>query len=52
MKVIGARSEPLMTGHASGDALTSGAHFSESLTAFSRSTFIPKGVYRFKTLKR
>ena len=33
----------------SGEALAAGARFSESIAHLARSTFIPKGVYRFKT---
>ena len=39
----------MVTGQASGEALAIGARFSESLAALSKWTFIPKGVYRFKT---
>jgi hypothetical protein len=49
MKVVGSRLEPALAGRASGEALATGARFSESLAALAKSTFIPKGVYRFKT---
>jgi hypothetical protein len=49
MKSVGSRREPPVTGQASGEALATAARFSESLAALARSTFIPKGVYRFKT---
>ena len=49
MKSVGSRREPPVTGQASGGALATGARFSESLAARAKSTFIPKGVYRFKT---
>jgi hypothetical protein len=48
MKVIGTRREPEVTDHVSGTALAVGARFSESLAVPAKSTFIPKGVYRFK----
>jgi hypothetical protein len=35
--------------HASGAALAAGARFSVSIAHLAKSTFIPKGVYRFKT---
>jgi hypothetical protein len=49
MKIIGTRREPQVTEHVSGEALAAGARFSESLAVLAKSTFIPKGVYRFKT---
>jgi len=49
MKTVGIRREPQITEQASGDALTAGARFSESLSRLAPSTFIPKGVYRFKS---
>ncbi len=49
MKIVGSRREPAVGGRASGEALATGARFSESLAALAKSTFIPKGVYRFKT---
>ena len=49
MKKIGLRHQPEMTGHASGEALATGARFSESIAHLAKSTFIPKGIYRFKS---
>ena len=49
MRTVGIRREPQITEHASGDALITGARFSESLSRLAPSTFIPKGVYRFKS---
>ena len=49
MKVIGTRLEPELSKDASGEALAAGARFSESIAALAKSTFIPKGVYRFKS---
>jgi hypothetical protein len=49
MRTIGNRREPKINARASGEALTAGALFSESIAYLARSTFIPKGVYRFKT---
>ena len=49
MKVIGTRREPELSDDARGEALAAGARFSESIAALAKSTFIPKGVYRFKS---
>lgn len=49
MKTIGHRREPDLLHEASGAALAAGARFSESIAHLAKSTFIPKGVYRFKT---
>ena len=49
MKTIGNRRQPQINAHASAEALITGALFSESIAHLARSTFIPKGVYRFKT---
>ena len=49
MRQVGTRHEPQITELASGEALAAGARFSESLSRLASSTFIPKGVYRFKT---
>ena len=38
-----------MTERASGEALAAGARFSEAVAHLAKTTFIPKGVYRFKT---
>jgi hypothetical protein len=48
VKTIGVRRQPEMTAHVSGEALAAGARFSESIAQLAKSTFIPKGVYRFK----
>jgi hypothetical protein len=49
MKLVGSRREAELTEHASGEALAAGARFSESIAALAKWTFIPKGVYRFKS---
>jgi hypothetical protein len=49
MKTIGNRRPPEISARASGEALSAGARFSESIAHLARSTFIPKGVYRFRT---
>jgi hypothetical protein len=38
-----------MSRQPSGDALAAGARFSESIAQLAKSTFIPKGLYRFKS---
>jgi hypothetical protein len=49
VKTIGNRQQYLIRAQASGAALRAGALFNESIAQLARSTFIPKGVYRFKT---
>ena len=49
MKTIGSRRQVVMTERASGEAFAAGARFSEAVAQFAKTTFIPKGVYRFKT---
>ena len=49
MKTIGSRRQALVTERASGKTLAEGARFSEAVAQFTKTTFIPKGVYRFKT---
>jgi len=49
MKTVGTRREPAVTREPSGDALAAGARFSETLAHLAPSTFIPKGIYRFKS---
>jgi hypothetical protein len=49
MKTVGTRREPQIARAPSGEALAAGARFSESLSRLAPSTFIPKGLYRFKS---
>jgi hypothetical protein len=49
MKTIGSRRQVVMTKQASGEALAEGARFSEAVAHLAKTTFIPKGLYRFKT---
>ena len=49
MKIIGKRRESTMTARAAGALLAEGARFSESISYLAKTTFIPKGVYRFKS---
>ncbi len=51
MRVVGRRNEREITFHASSEALKEVAHLIETsiVLSGSGSTFIPKGVYRFRT---
>lgn len=49
MKTIGRRTEPPIALHASGALLAEGARFNETISRLSPGTFVPKGVYRFRT---
>ena len=49
MREVGRRQEPQIVQQASGLLLTEGARFSEAMSRLAPSTFVPKGVYRFKT---
>jgi len=47
MRQVGARREPAVAEKATGLLLAEGARFNEAVSRLSRTTFIPKGVYRF-----
>ena len=49
MKHIGKRREPTLSAAASGKLLAEGALFNESIARIAPSTFMRKGVYRFKS---
>lgn len=49
MKTLGKRRERVMAATASGALLAEGARFSESISWFAKTTFVPKGVYRYKS---
>ena len=49
MKQVGTRREPPLTFHANGRLLAEGARFNEAVASLAKSTFIPKGVYRFRS---
>jgi hypothetical protein len=49
MKQVGSRRERTLAMQASGTLIARGARFSESLSALSPTTFMPKGVYHFRT---
>ena len=49
MRQIGSRRERTMVMQASGMLLAEGARFSESIAHLSPTTFVPKGIYRFRS---
>ena len=49
MKVVGSRRERGIALAASGSLLAEGAQFNEALSRLSLSTFVPKGIYRFRS---
>jgi hypothetical protein len=49
MKQVGTRIERGIQSQASGLLLAEGARFNEALAHLAGSTFVPKGVYRFRS---
>jgi hypothetical protein len=49
MRQVGTRRERPLARHASGELLAEGARFSETVANLAKTTFIPKGVYRFRS---
>jgi hypothetical protein len=49
MRQVGSRRERKIELHASGSLLIEGALFNEAISRLSPSTFVPKGVYRFRS---
>jgi hypothetical protein len=49
MKQVGTRMERGIQSQASGLLLAEGARFNEALAQLAGSTFVPKGVYRFRS---
>ena len=49
MRQVGVRREPAVEEQANGRLLAEGARFNEALARLAPSTFVPKGVYRFRT---
>ena len=49
MRQVGSRREPEMVERASGLLLAEGARFNEALSRLAPTTFIPKGIYRFRS---
>jgi len=51
MKTVGKRSERRISLQATGAQLAEGARFNEVIAHLAQSTFIPKGLFRFKSHK-
>lgn len=51
MIVVGHRQEPPIVMRGDGALLAEGARFSETIAHLAKSTFIPKGLYRFRSHK-
>ena len=49
MRQVGTRREPTLARTATGLLLAEGARFSETIASLAPTTFIPKGVYRFRS---
>lgn len=49
MKQVGSRRERELSHRASGALLAEGARFSESIAQLSPTTFMPKGLYRYRS---
>lgn len=49
MRQVGVRREPEIVAQASGLLLAQGARFNEALSRLAPSTFVAKGVYRFRS---
>ena len=49
MRQVGARREPAVSEQASGLLLAEGERFNETIARMAPTTFVPTGVYRFKS---
>jgi hypothetical protein len=49
MRQVGTRRERPLAEHASGEFLAEGARFNEAVAGLAQTTFIPKGIYRFRS---
>ena len=49
MRQVGSRREKGLALNANGDLLIEGARFNEAVSRLSPSTFVPKGIYRFRS---
>jgi hypothetical protein len=49
MRQVGLRRERPVAATADGELLAEGARFNEALAWLSKSTFVPKGIYRFSS---
>ncbi len=49
MKLVGSKRGRALAANASGVLLAEGARFNEAISRLSHTTFLPKGIYRFRT---
>jgi hypothetical protein len=49
MRQVGSKRARGLTLNATGDLLADGARFNETISRLSQATFVPKGVYRFRS---
>jgi hypothetical protein len=49
MRQVGSRRERILAVNASGVLLAEGARFNEAISRLSPTTFVPKGIYRFRS---
>jgi hypothetical protein len=49
MRQLGSRRERILAVNASGVLLAEGARFNEAISRLLQSTFMPKGIYRFRS---
>jgi hypothetical protein len=49
MKQVGLKRERKLAMAASGALLAEGARFNEAISRLAQSTFVPKGIYRFRS---
>jgi hypothetical protein len=49
MRQVGRRRECEVVAEASGLLLAEGARFNETISKLARTTYVPKGIYRFKS---
>jgi len=49
MRLVGSKRDRTLAVNASGVLLAEGARFNEAISRLSRTTFVPKGIYRFRS---
>ena len=49
MRQVGSKRERTLAVNASGALLAEGARFNEAISRLSQTTFVPKGIYRFRS---
>jgi hypothetical protein len=49
VRQVGSRRERVLNVQPSGDLLAEGARFSEAVARLAPTTFVPKGVYRYRS---